>query len=81
MPAHGFPWLSKPNAYSAAPPIRDSRRQVIASFSISGPNFRLTEEQLEINIHEVLSTARKISENLDLVNNKSFKEVKLYVEI
>jgi len=55
------------DAYSVVAPVWDSRKQVIASLSISGPNFRLTEELLEINIRGVLSTAKEISEKLGFV--------------
>ncbi len=57
----------EPNAYSVVAPVWDSRKQVIASLSISGPNFRLTEEQLEINIRGVLTAAKDISSKLGFV--------------
>jgi DNA-binding IclR family transcriptional regulator len=57
----------EPDAYSVVAPVWDSRNQVISSLSISGPNFRLTEEQLEINIRGVLSAAKEISEKLGFV--------------
>lgn len=54
----------EPNAYSVVAPVWDAGRQVIASLSISGPNFRLTEEQLQFNIRGVLSAAEEISKRL-----------------
>jgi len=45
----------------------DLRKQVIASLSISGPNFRLTEERLEIYIRAVLYRTKEISEKLGFV--------------
>lgn len=57
----------EPDAYSVVAPIWDANKQVIASLSISGPKFRLSEEQLEINIREVQSAAKEISEKLGFV--------------
>lgn len=54
----------EPNAYSVVAPVWDARDQVIASLSISGPNFRLTDKQLKMNIRGVLSAAKDISYKL-----------------
>lgn len=54
----------EPNAYSVVAPVWDASNRVIASLSISGPNFRLTDKQLKMNIRGVLSAAKGISYKL-----------------
>jgi DNA-binding IclR family transcriptional regulator len=54
----------EPEAYSVVAPVWDASRQVIASLSISGPNFRLTEAQLQFNIRGVRAAAEEISKRL-----------------
>jgi DNA-binding IclR family transcriptional regulator len=51
-------------AYSVVAPVRDAGGRVIASLAVSGPNFRLNEEQLKVNIRGVLAAAGEISEKL-----------------
>jgi DNA-binding IclR family transcriptional regulator len=51
-------------AYSVVAPVRDASGRVIASLAISGPNFRVNEEQLKVNIRGVLAAAGEISEKL-----------------
>ncbi|MGE5583733.1 MAG: IclR family transcriptional regulator [Bacillota bacterium] len=51
-------------AYSVVAPVRDGSNEVIASLAISGPSFRLSEEQLQKNLQLVLEAAKNISVKL-----------------
>jgi IclR family KDG regulon transcriptional repressor len=51
-------------AYSIVAPVRDGFGQVVASLAISGPQFRLSEERIEIYKKMVKNTARDISKGL-----------------
>ncbi len=48
-------------AYSVVAPIKDLKGEVFASLSISGPVFRLSEEQKIANIQAVLNASHEIS--------------------
>lgn len=48
-------------AYSIVAPVKDSLGEVVASLAISGPQFRLSEEKLEVYKKMVKDAARKIS--------------------
>lgn len=65
----------EPDAYSVVAPVWDSSKQVIASLSISGPNFRLTEEQMQKNIRGVLTAAKEISQKLGFEEDQSHVRV------
>ena len=54
----------EPEAFSVTAPIRDAGGQVVASLSISGPNFRLTDRQLRENIQKILAASGEISQKL-----------------
>jgi len=45
-------------------PVRDYSGQVVASISIAGPAFRLTEERIPVLAHSVQEVARELSEEL-----------------
>ena len=49
---------------AAAAPIRSAHGDVIASMSISGPTFRLTEEKLEETIPMLVAAATEVSHRL-----------------
>ncbi len=49
---------------AAAAPIRSAHGDIIASMSISGPTFRLTEEKLEETIPMLLAAATEVSHRL-----------------
>ncbi|HHY92054.1 MAG TPA: IclR family transcriptional regulator [Firmicutes bacterium] len=51
-------------AYSIVAPVRDALGQVVASLAISGPQFRLSDEKVEIFKKMVKDTAQEISHNL-----------------
>ncbi len=57
----------EPNAYSVVAPVREGAGHVVASLTISGPVFRLSEEQLELNIQAVLEASAEISKKLGYV--------------
>ncbi len=59
----------EPNAYSVVAPVRESAGQVVASLSISGPIFRLSDEQLKLNIQSVLEASAEISKKLGYVKS------------
>ena len=54
----------EPDAFSVTAPIWDAGGRVVASISISGPNFRLTDKQLKKNINEIRTASREISYKL-----------------
>jgi DNA-binding IclR family transcriptional regulator len=54
----------EPGAYSVVAPVWGLKNHVIASLSISGPIYRLSEDQLKLNIERVMSAAKKISEEI-----------------
>jgi DNA-binding IclR family transcriptional regulator len=54
----------EPGAYSIVAPIWDTENHVAASLSISGPTYRLSDEQLKLNITRVMSAADKISKGI-----------------
>lgn len=54
----------EPGAYSVVAPVWDASNQVVASLAISGPEFRLSGEQLELNIKGILCAAKAISKKL-----------------
>ena len=49
---------------AAAAPIRTAHGDIIASMSISGPTFRLTEEKLEETIPMLVAAATEVSHRL-----------------
>ena len=49
---------------AAAAPIRNAHGDVIASMSISGPTFRLSEDKLETAIPMLVSAATEVSHRL-----------------
>jgi DNA-binding IclR family transcriptional regulator len=54
----------EPGAYSIVAPIWDTNNHVAASLSISGPLYRLSDDQLELNIKRIRSAAEKISKKI-----------------
>ena len=54
----------EPDAFSVTAPIWDAGGRIVASLSISGPNFRLTDKQLKENIQEILTASKAISYKL-----------------
>ena len=54
----------EPDAFSVTAPIWDAGGRVVASISISGPNFRLTDKQLKKNINDIRTASSKISYKL-----------------
>jgi DNA-binding IclR family transcriptional regulator len=56
----------EPEAFSVVAPVRDAHRTVVASLSISGPNYRLNRNKLKQNIKDVLKAAEEISHKLGL---------------
>lgn len=59
----------EPDAFSVTAPIWDAGGRVVASISISGPNFRLTDKQLEKDVQEILDASKEISNKLGYNNN------------
>jgi len=49
---------------AAAAPIRDAHGDVVASMSVSGSTFRLTQERLEAVVHQLLDATREVSHRL-----------------
>ena len=54
----------EPDAFSVTAPIWDAGGRIVASISISGPNFRLTDKQLKKNIQEIQTASKEISDKL-----------------
>lgn len=54
----------EPDAFSVTAPIWDAGGRIVASISISGPNFRLTDKQLKKDIQEILDASKVISNKL-----------------
>ncbi|OXM16282.1 IclR family transcriptional regulator [Paenibacillus herberti] len=54
--------------YCIAGPIYDHRNEVIAAFSVSGPSYRFSLEQLDSHIPTIKETTRLISEQLGFQN-------------
>ena len=59
----------EPDAFSVTAPIWDGGGRIVASLSISGPNFRLTDKQLKMDIQEIIDATRGISNKLGYKNN------------
>jgi DNA-binding IclR family transcriptional regulator len=59
----------EPDAFSVTAPIWDAGGRIVASISISGPNFRLTDELLKKDIQEILDASKQISSKLGYQNN------------
>jgi DNA-binding IclR family transcriptional regulator len=59
----------EPDAFSVTAPVWDAGGRVVASISISGPNFRLTDKQLKKDIQEILTASKEISYKLGYNNN------------
>jgi len=59
----------EPDAFSVTAPIWNAAGRVVASISISGPNFRLTDKQLKKNIQEILAASKEISYKLGYNDN------------
>jgi IclR family KDG regulon transcriptional repressor len=59
----------EPDAFSVTAPIWDAGGRVVASISISGPNFRLTDKQLKKNIQEIQTASKEISYKLGYNDN------------
>lgn len=51
-------------AYSIVAPVRNGFGQVVASLAISGPQFRLSDEKVEVYKKLVVDAAQRISHNL-----------------
>jgi DNA-binding IclR family transcriptional regulator len=51
-------------AYSIVAPVWNASGRVVASLTISGPIFRLSDKRLKANIRGVLAAAREVSERL-----------------
>jgi len=56
-------------AYSIVAPVRDGFGQVVASLAISGPQFRLSEERIEIYKKMVKNTAEIFPKDLVIGQN------------
>ena len=54
----------EPGAYSVVAPIWDANNSVIASLCIAGPIYRLSAEQLDLNIKSVLGATVEISKKM-----------------
>jgi len=54
----------EPDAFSVTAPVSDARDRVVASLSISGPDFRLTDQKLKKYIIQVLAASEEISRKL-----------------
>lgn len=54
----------EPGAYSIVAPVWDTKDHIAASLSISGPLYRLSDHQLELNIKEILSAGDRISKKM-----------------
>jgi IclR family KDG regulon transcriptional repressor len=52
------------DAFSVVAPIWDASARTVASLSIAGPNFRLTEDKSALFIKSVVSAAKEISVRL-----------------
>ncbi len=59
----------EPDAFSVTAPIWDAGGRVVASISISGPNFRLTDKQLKKDIQDILVASKEISYKLGYNDN------------
>ena len=59
----------EPDAFSVTAPIWDAGGRIVASISISGPNFRLTDGLLKNDIQEILDASKEISNKLGYNNN------------
>jgi DNA-binding IclR family transcriptional regulator len=59
----------EPDAFSVTAPVWDAGSRVVASISISGPNFRLTDKQLKKDIQEILTASKEISYKLGYNDN------------
>ena len=59
----------EPDAFSVTAPIWNAGGRVVASISISGPNFRLTEKKLKMDIHEILDSSKEISKKLGYIGH------------
>lgn len=57
----------EPGAYSVVAPIRNVNGRVIASLTISGPIYRLSDAQLRSHLKGVMEAAKKISEKLGFI--------------
>ena len=54
----------EPDAFSVTAPVSDVSGSAVASLSISGPNFRFTNQKLKIYITWILATSEEISKKL-----------------
>lgn len=54
----------EPDAFSVTAPVSDASGSAVASLSISGPNFRLTDQKLKRYITWVLAASEEISKKL-----------------
>ncbi|MBU2055441.1 MAG: IclR family transcriptional regulator [Proteobacteria bacterium] len=61
-------------AYSVVAPVMDEKGKIVASLSISGPIFRLSEEQKAANIQAILKAAREITALLGGADGKLGKD-------
>ena len=59
----------EPDAFSVTAPIWDAGGCIVASISISGPNFRLTDKLLKKDIQEILDASKQISNKLGYHKN------------
>jgi IclR family KDG regulon transcriptional repressor len=57
----------EPDAFSVTAPVLDARDHTVASLSISGPNFRLTDKKLKKYITWVLAASKEISNKLGYI--------------
>lgn len=54
----------EPGAYSIVAPVWDTKDHIAASLSIAGPIYRLSDDQLKLNITEIISAADRISKKM-----------------
>jgi IclR family transcriptional regulator, KDG regulon repressor len=62
-------------AFSLSAPVRNGKRQVIASLAFSGPTFRLSEEKYEKMLEDLLAAARGISLAIGSVEKKKERRI------
>jgi DNA-binding IclR family transcriptional regulator len=58
----------EPDAFSVTAPIWAAGGRIVASISISGPNFRRTDKQLKKDVQEILDASKEISNKLGYIN-------------
>ena len=60
----------EPGAYSVVAPIRNANNRVVASLCIAGPLYRLSDNQMKLNIKSVSEVAEEISKRIGYMNEE-----------